>query len=56
MAKGKNADSVVKIDAELLKRVEDLIDKTTNRLRYVNKKQFVSIAVLEKLEKEVKKD
>ena len=48
------SDSVVKIDAELLKRVEGFIGKKAHKLKYVNKKQFVSVAVLEKLEKEVK--
>ena len=47
-------DAVVKIDAELLKSVEAFISKKSNRLKYVNKKQFVSVAVLEKLNREDK--
>jgi hypothetical protein len=48
----RTADSVVKIDYELLKRVEDFISKEENRLRFVNKKQFIDLAVFEKLKKE----
>ncbi len=44
--------SVVKIDSELLKRVEEFINQETNKFNYVNKKQFVDLAVLEKLKKE----
>lgn len=55
---GKNAktarkgDSVVKIDNELLYLVEEFINQKENKLLYANKKQFVNIAVLEKLKKE----
>ncbi len=45
---------VVKIDKELLEKVKKIIDK--NRIKYSNSKQFVNIAVLEKLEKEGGKD
>lgn len=48
-------DSVVKIDSELLKKVEAFISKGSNRIVYANKKQFVDIAVLEKLEREMGK-
>jgi len=51
----KKKDSVVKIDAELLKKIEEFISKSENKLSYVNKKQFVDIAVFEKLKKEEKK-
>tara|TARA_Y100000310_G_scaffold338212_1_gene427240 strand:- start:1618 stop:1791 length:174 start_codon:yes stop_codon:yes gene_type:complete len=51
--KHKMAD-VVKIDKELLEKVKKIIDK--NRIKYSNSKQFVNIAVLEKLEKEGGKD
>jgi hypothetical protein len=42
-------DAVVKVDAELLKKVEDFIGKKENRLKYTNKKHFVDIAIFEKL-------
>ena len=44
-------DKVVKIDSELLKKVEAFIKKKENKYKYVNKKQFIDIAVLEKLKK-----
>ena len=47
---GENG-SVVKIDSSLLHKIEDFIEKEDNRLRFVNKKQFVDIAVNEFLEK-----
>ena len=52
--KSWNNCSVVKIDASLLKRVEDFILKDENRLKFVNKKHFIDLAVadfLKKLEK-----
>ncbi len=49
------ADKVVKIDSELLERVEAFINKKENRYKYVNRKQFIDIAVSELLKKEVKK-
>ena len=45
-------NSVVKIDYSILKKVEEYINKPENKLKYVNKKQFVDIAVFEKLKKE----
>jgi len=39
------ADKVVKIDAILLRKVEAYINKVENKYKYVNKKQFVDIAV-----------
>ncbi|VVB80524.1 Uncharacterised protein [uncultured archaeon] len=51
---GKSSDSVVKIDSELLKKVEGFISEEENRLKFVNKKQFIDLAVFEKLEKERK--
>jgi hypothetical protein len=45
------AEGVVKIDKELLSEVEEFINKKENRLLYANKKQFVDIAVLEKLKR-----
>ncbi len=48
-------DSVVKINPDLLAEVEGFINKKENKLMYANKKQFVNIAVLEKLAREKKK-
>ena len=48
----RKKDSVVKVDFGLLKKVEDFINK--NKFKYVNKKQFVDVAVYELLEKEMK--
>lgn len=47
-------DSAVKIDNELLMRVEEFINRKENKLVYANKKQFVNLAVSEKL-KQIKK-
>ena len=47
----KSKDSVVKIDSSLSKQIEDFIKKEENRLQFVNKKQFVDLAVYEFLEK-----
>ena len=44
--------STVKIDSDLLNEIEDFINSGNNKFKYVNKKQFVDIAVLEKLKKE----
>jgi hypothetical protein len=54
MVKEKEASSAVKIDTNLLKRVEDFIIREENRLKYNNKKQFINIAVHEFLEKMLK--
>ncbi len=48
----KNKDAVVKVDSVLLKEVEDFIKK--EKFKYVNKKQFVDVAVYELLKKEEK--
>ncbi len=50
-AKFKNKDSVVKIDFGLLKKVEDFISEGENRLKFVNKKQFIDLAVNDYLKK-----
>jgi len=47
-------DSVVKIDSEILKEVEEFINQKDNKLKYVSKKQFIDLAVYEKLKKEDK--
>jgi hypothetical protein len=51
----KSKDASVKINLDLLKKVEDFIKLEKNKFRYVNKKQFVDIAVAEYLKKEGKK-
>lgn len=45
-------DAVVKIDFEILRNVEEFINKKSNKLKYVNKKQFIDLAVFEKLKRE----
>lgn len=49
--KTKIRDSVVKIDSVLLKEIEDFINKPENRLKFVNKKQFIDLAVYDFLSK-----
>ena len=39
--------TVVKIDSELLKKVEELIQKEEHRFHFTNKKQFIDRAVYE---------
>ena len=48
----KRDNSVVKIDSDLLKRVEEFILKGENKFKFVNKKQFIDLAVHEYLKKE----
>ena len=55
MKKKKDDDSVVRIDSGLLERVEAFINLEENKFRYVNRKQFIDLAVVEKLNKEAKK-
>jgi len=43
--------SVVKIDSELLKSVEEFILRQENKFKFVNKKQFIDLAVHEYLNK-----
>ena len=45
-------DSVVKIDLDLLREVEEFINLSENKFRYVNRKQFVDIAVADFLRRE----
>ncbi len=45
---------VVKIDEDLLKKVQRLVKNKYMKIKYSNAKQFVNIAVLDKLEKEIK--
>ena len=49
--KVKVMDSVVKIDSGLLMRVEAFINLAENKFRYVNRKQFIDIAVADYLRK-----
>ena len=44
-------DSVVKIDLDLLREVEEFINLSENKFRYVNRKQFIDMAVSEFLRK-----
>ena len=46
---------VVKIDSDLLERVEKLIKRKDKKIKYSSKKQFIDIAVLELIEREEKK-
>ena len=45
--KEKKEDSVVKINSELLLDVEEFINSKKNKFKYVNKKQFIDLAVSE---------
>ena len=47
-------DKVVKIDSELLVEVEAFINLDENRFRYVNRKQFVDMAVADYLRRKKK--
>ena len=49
MMVNKENKSVVKIDSFLLKKINDFIQKEENRLKFVNKKQFIDLAVQEYL-------
>jgi hypothetical protein len=54
MVKSKESGAVVKIDSSLLLKIDEIIKKEENRLKFVNKKHFIDLAVnefLEKLEK-----
>ena len=56
--KTKESCSVVKIDNSLLKEVEEFISQGENRFNFVNKKQFIDLAVhnfLKKIKEEKKK-
>ncbi|HIJ98801.1 TPA: hypothetical protein H1005_02565 [archaeon] len=43
--KGKENASVVKIDSVLLEKVDQFIAKEENKYKFVNKKQFIDLAV-----------
>jgi metal-responsive CopG/Arc/MetJ family transcriptional regulator len=51
----KKSNSVVKIDSELLAEVEAFINLSENRFRYVNRKQFIDMAVADYLRREKKR-
>lgn len=47
-------DSAVKINSELLMAVEEFINLDENKFRYVNRKQFVDVAVADYLRRKKK--
>ena len=49
--KGKENASVVKIDSGLLEKVNQFIAKEENKYKFVNKKQFIDLAVNSFLDK-----
>ena len=58
MARSKEAGAAVKIDSSLLSKIDEVIKKEENRLKFVNKKHFIDLAVnefLEKIERGVKR-
>lgn len=52
----KEVGAVVKIDSSLLKKVEQFVNLDENKFRFVNKKQFIDLAVHEFLQKVVKNE
>jgi len=50
------AGAGVKIDKDLLNRIERLIKRKDKKIKYAHKKQFVDVAVLKLLEKEESED
>ena len=54
--KPEKKDSVVKIDLHLSNKIEEFIEKEENRLKFVNKKQFIDLAVHDFLKKLNKKN
>lgn len=51
----KSKDSVVKINSELLADVEAFINLDRNKFMYVNRKQFIDIAVADYLHRQKKR-
>ncbi|MFH1451547.1 MAG: hypothetical protein ABIF88_00030 [archaeon] len=51
----KGKDSVVKINSMLLRSVEEFINLALNKYKYVNRKQFIDIAVSDFLQREKKR-
>ena len=50
MGKFKEGGAVVKIDSSLLEKIDEVINKEENKLKFVNKKHFIDLAVYEFLE------
>jgi len=50
----KVGDKVVKIDSSLLADVEEFINLDKNKFRYVNRKQFIDVAVADYLRRQKK--
>ena len=50
----KGRDSAVKINSELLVEVEEFINLEKNKFRYVNRKQFIDMAVADYLRRQRK--
>ena len=48
----KSRDSAVKINSELLVEVEEFINLDKNKFKYVNRKQFIDIAVADYLRRQ----
>ena len=44
-------DAAVKVSSELLARVEEFINLDENKFKYANRKQFIDLAVFEKLKR-----
>ena len=49
----RKEDKAVKIDSELAEKIDEFISKKENKLKFSSLKQFIDIAVFEKLEREV---
>jgi len=47
----KKGDSVVKIDSGLLAEIEAFIKLDKNKFRYINRKQFIDVAVADYLKR-----
>ncbi|MEM0465407.1 MAG: hypothetical protein QXW97_01750 [Candidatus Pacearchaeota archaeon] len=55
MAKSKDNGVAVKIDFSLFSKIEEIMSKEENKYKFVNKKQFIDLAVnefIKNLEKE----
>jgi hypothetical protein len=51
VVKRTTRDAAVKVSSELLLRVEEFINLEENKFRYANRKQFIDLAVFEKLKR-----
>lgn len=47
----KDVSTAVKIDTELLEKVEKLVNQEEHKYRFTNKKHFIDLAVFEFLKK-----